>query len=546
MTSATPAPPNLLSAFVRNCKRRLSQSKVADTTGVELTAGKLLTAVLVFRRLLLRELLTEDEKYVGLLLPPSAGGAICNAALPICGRVPVNLNYTCSSDIVNSCIRQCDIRHVLTSRRVMEKLDLKIDAELVFLEDLRQRVRLTDKLVSLAEAFLLSASTLERRLGLDQIKGDDLLTVLFTSGSTGDPKGVMLTHDNVTSNIEAMNSLVHLGREDVLCGVLPFFHSYGLTGTLWTMLALHPKAIYHFSPLDAKIIGSLCRKHKATIMMGTPTFLRNYIRRCEPEDFAHLDVIFASAERLPLEVADAFEKKFGVRPFEGYGATEMSPLISVNVPPHRNATNGKYGAREGSVGQPIPGTSVKVVHPESGEPLPNGEAGLLLAQGPNMMKGYFNRPDLTAKVTRDGWYVTGDIAYVDDDGFIHITGRQTRFSKIGGEMVPHIKIEESINALLDAGEEEVLAVVTAVPDERRGERLIVLHRAIDLAPQAICDKLLDEGLPNLWVPTSDSFIEVDEIPVLGTGKLDLRAMRDVALQRTGAATGDIAQRKDSA
>jgi acyl-[acyl-carrier-protein]-phospholipid O-acyltransferase / long-chain-fatty-acid--[acyl-carrier-protein] ligase len=251
----------------------------------------------------------------------------------------------------------------------------------------------------------------------------------------------------------------------------------------------------------------------------------------QPEDFKSLDVIFASAERLPKELSDAFEEKFGMRPFEAYGCTEMSPLVAVNVPPSRNSNPETASAREGTVGRPIPGTKAKIVHLDTGKDLPSGETGMLLVTGPNVMKGYLNRPDLTAQVVRDGWYVTGDVAKIDSDGFIQITGRESRFSKIGGEMVPHIKIEEMLEKILGGDGENLKAVVTAVPDAFKGERLVVMHLPLEKKPDQICRELSSAGLPNLWIPSPDSFCEVAEIPVLGTGKLDLRALKELALQK---------------
>ncbi len=522
---------NLLRAFVRNCRRSMRRPKVADTSGApEMTGGSLLMRALIFKRLLEREVLAPDEKFVGLLLPPSIGGVLANVALPMAHRVAVNLNYTASSEILNSCIAQCGIRQVLTSRRVMQKVKLELNAKIVFLEDVREKVTLGDKIAAAVQAYATPAPVLERWLGIDRIKPDDLLTVLFTSGSTGEPKGVMLSHANVGSNVDSINQVVHLTENDVAVGVLPFFHSYGYTATLWTMLALKPKGVYHFTPLEAQVVGDLARKHRATILMATPTFLRNFLKRCEPEDFAAVDVVFASAERLPSELSDAFEKKFGVRPVEAYGATELAPLVAVNVPESRSPSKDRSGVREGTVGRPIPGVRGKIVHPETFEPLPAGEPGMLLITGPNVMQGYLKRPDLTAEVIRDGWYITGDIALIDDDGFIKITGRESRFSKIGGEMVPHIKIEETLQQLLSCDEDEIKAVVTAVPDTRRGERIVVLHTHLDRTPDEICRELSDAGLPNLWIPSPDSFIEVAEIPVLGSGKLDLKAMKDRAAE----------------
>jgi acyl-[acyl-carrier-protein]-phospholipid O-acyltransferase/long-chain-fatty-acid--[acyl-carrier-protein] ligase len=414
----------------------------------------------------------------------------------------------------------------------MERMNFDIDAKLVYLEDLREKVGLSDKLAGMIAAYLTPVGMLERRLRLTEIQSDELLPVIFTSGSTGRPKGVMLSYENVGSNTRAIDEVVHLRGDDVLLGLLPFFHSFGYTVTLWTVLTLPPKGVYHYSPLDAKVVGKLCREHRGTILLSTPTFLRGYIKRVEPEEFRTLDVVVAGAEKLPIDVSDAFEMRFGARPVEGYGTTELSPLVSVNVPASRSrAQPGAVERKEGSVGRPVPGVQARIVHPETGGVLPSGETGMLQIAGPNVMLGYLNQPEQTREVLNEGWYTTGDLAYLDSDGFIFITGRESRFSKIGGEMVPHILVEEAINRVLGAGDEEMVAVVTAVPDEKKGERLVVLHREMNRPASDVCRQLAQQGLPNLWTPAPDSFIQVAEIPVLGTGKLDLKRMREVALSR---------------
>ncbi len=513
--------------FLRNCRRVGGNLKVVDSTGAELSGSQLLIRTLIFRRLLLRYVLAADEKFVGLLLPPSAGAVVANATLPLVNRVAVNLNYTMSSAVINNCIAQCGIRHVLTSQRVLDKFKLDLNANIVNLDDFRDKVTLADKVLAAVQS-KLPISLLERQLGIADVGGDDLLTVMFTSGSTSEPKGVMLSHDNVASQIESIQEAVHLRDDDAAIGVLPFFHSYGYTATLWTVLALPPKGVYHFDPRDAHQVGKLCAKHRVTVFMGTPTFLRIYLRRVEPEDLKSLEIIFASAERLPKELSDAFEARFGMRPYEAYGATEMSPLVAVNIPPARNSKPGEPSAREGTVGRPIPGVRAKILHSDS---------GMLWVTGPNVMKGYLKRPDLTAEVIKDGWYKTGDLASIDTGGFITITGRESRFSKIGGEMVPHIKIEETLQRILGGDEDHLKAVVTAVPDPFKGERLVVVHTAIDKTPEQLTRELAAAGLPNLWIPSPDSFCQVPEIPVLGTGKLDLRALKQVAMEKFGTPAG---------
>ncbi|REK31418.1 MAG: MFS transporter [Planctomycetota bacterium] len=539
---------NLPRMMLRSCRRRGSTSKAADSSGADLSGRQLLLRTFVLRRLLLRNVLGADEKFVGVLLPPSVGGVVTNAALSLCGRVPVNLNYTVSPGVFHRCIEQCGIRHVLTSRKFVEKLrergDFPIDVEVVYLEDFADAATVADKLAAVMGAYVTPISLLVRQLGVADLDPDEVFTIIFTSGSTGDPKGVQLTLRNIASNVIAVDEAVHLRHDDVFLGVLPFFHSFGFTVTLWTVLTLDIKGIYHFNPLDSKQIGKLCERHGCTIAVATPTFLRGIVRRCGPEQLAALEVMVTGAEKLPTDLADAFEKKFGVRPLEGYGTTELSPLVSVNVPPTRAVSDPGGGVREGTVGRPVSGVCAKTVDPETGEDLPLGEMGMLLITGPNVMKGYLHKPELTAEVIRDGWYVTGDLARIDEDGFIQITGRESRFSKIGGEMVPHIRIEEELAALLgsaphdDDAEDEahgMRAVVTAVPDERKGERLIVLHLPIEKSPEELCQGLKAAGLPPLWIPAHDSFFEVAEFPHLGTGKIDLKQLQQQARELTGTA-----------
>ena len=527
MSSCTPTDIVLPRRFLRMCRRNLWRWKIADSSGATLSGAGLLAGSLALRRLLRREVLAADEPFVGVLLPPSLGAALVNAALAIDRRIAVNLNYTLPADVLNACIAQCGIRHVLTSPRLAERFPLRLDAATVHVEDLRDRLTWRDKLAAAAQAWLLPAAVLERRLRLTQVQPDDLLTVMFTSGSTGQPKGVMLSQRNLASNMDAFGAVLQLSGRDVLLGVLPMFHSFGYTTTLWTALTMDPRAVYHYTPLEARQIGRLCRRHGATILVAAPTFLRGYLRRCEPDDLRTLEVVVAGAEKLPAGLAEAFQQRFGVRPIEGYGTTELSPVVAVNAPPSRDPSGGQ-NRREGSVGRPLAGVAVRVVDPQSRQELPAGAEGLLLVKGPNVMQGYFGRADLTAEVLRDGWYATGDVAAIDRDGFLWITGRLSRFSKIGGEMVPHVRVEELIHEIVGPDAEGPRAAVAAVHDEKKGERLVVLHCGLGLPPETVCRRLIDKGLPPLWVPSPDSFRQVAAIPLLGTGKLDLAGLQALA------------------
>ena len=521
--------------FIKECRSSWGRQKVADGAGTELTGGRLLTSVFAFRKLLVDSVLTPEDEIVGLFVPPSVGGAIANLAMAVAGKVTANLNYTLSEEVVNFCIQEANIKTVITSKAFMEKRPMNLNAKLVYLEDLKTQITGFAKIKALLAAKFKSQASIEASFGLSTVKPDDLMTIIFTSGSTGEPKGVMLSHTNINSNLDAVSEMVELRKSDTLLGVLPFFHSFGYTITLWMPATCSPAAVYHFNPLESRVVAKLTAQHKATILTATPTFLRSYMKRCSTEDMATMNLVIVGAEKMPPELRQAWKDKYGYEPSEGYGTTELSPLASVNVPDNRMHSPG-VGTKHGTVGRAIPNAIAQAFDADSNEPLGPNTEGILKIKGPNIMLGYLNKPDKTAELIQDGWYNTGDMAKIDEDGFIEITGRQSRFSKIGGEMVPHIRIEQELTRILDddlTDEPEVLCAVTAVPDAKKGERLIVLYKSCNKPiPQAI-DELKACGIPNLWLPSQESFLELEQIPILGSGKLDLKAVKEVALKHFG-------------
>jgi len=518
--------PLLHRSFVHSARRHPFRFAMADGRDTRVTFAVALTrAIFLARRL---RATWQGQRMVGLLLPPSVPGALVNFAALLCGKVPVNLNYTAADEALASCAQQCKIETVVTVRAFLEKLKLTVPGRAVYLEDLAANPTLGEKLVAMAMAWLLPVRMLERALGLTRKPSpDDLATIIFSSGSTGDPKGVMLSHYNVAANVEQLGQTFLLGRKDRILGILPFFHSFGFTGTLFLPAALGIGVVYHPNPLDSRAIGALVSSYSVTFLLATPTFLQAYMRRCPPEDFGSLQFVLAGAEKLPERVGLAFEDTFGIRPMEGYGCTECSPAVAVNTRDFRSAGFRQVGGKRGKIGHPLPGVSVRVVDIETGSPQAAGQPGLLEVRGPNVMVGYLGRPEKTAEVLRNGWYTTGDVALIDEDGFLQITDRLSRFSKIAGEMVPHVKIEEKLHELAEKTEQ--CFAVTGVPDARKGERLIVLHTLPPEKLQPCLEKLPQSGLPNLWIPRASQFLCVEAIPYLGTGKLDLRRIRDIAM-----------------
>jgi acyl-[acyl-carrier-protein]-phospholipid O-acyltransferase/long-chain-fatty-acid--[acyl-carrier-protein] ligase len=417
---------------------------------------------------------------------------------------------------------------VITSRKFIAKASIATRPDMVYLEDLREEIGGLQKIAMLVLARLLPARLLARRHGGRNVTADSLATIIFSSGSTGTPKGVMISHRGILSNVDALAQIFPMTPDDCFIGVLPFFHSFGLTGTLWFPLLQGARAAYHPNPMDAKAVGELAAEHRGTMLISTPTFCQSYLRRITPEQFAHLKYAIVGAEKLREPIATAFQQKYGVSLLEGYGCTEMSPVVAVNRPDVSDGIEHQIGNKFGSVGHPIPGVAAKVVDRETGEGPLIGREGMLLVKGPNVMQGYLDQPERTAEVIRDGWYVTGDLAVIDDDGFIFITDRVSRFSKIGGEMVPHLKVEEAINMALG----DVCAAVAAVPCETRGERLVAFYAKPDVTPDVLWHTLNESSLPKLWLPRRDALIPIDAIPTLGTGKVDLRRLREMAAAAT--------------
>jgi acyl-[acyl-carrier-protein]-phospholipid O-acyltransferase / long-chain-fatty-acid--[acyl-carrier-protein] ligase len=511
--------------FLDSARRNWKRFAMADSMGRKLNFGRTLVGAMLFRRMIQKR--CAQEKMVGILLPPSVPTALLNLGISMSGRVPVNLNYTASPEAMATAIAKCEIKTIFTTEKLLERLSIPRTPDMVMIEDVANGFSPASKYVYTAAARLLPRFALHAWLLPRERKLDAIATVIFSSGSTGIPKGVMLSHRNIVSNVEGVQQAITVNRNDCIMGILPFFHSFGFTDGLWLPMLSGFGVVYHASPLEAKKIGELCRKYHVTILICTPTFSWKYVQACKAEDFASLRLAIVGAEKMKPELAQAFKEKFGIDLYEGYGCTELSPVVAAGAPGYSGPDENQPGNKAGTVGQPIPGVTVRVVNQETQLELGPNEPGMLLVKGPSVMMGYLGDPEKTKQVlVEDGWYVTGDIARIDEDGFITITDRLSRFSKIAGEMVPHIQVEDELQKALGATEPKL--VVTSLPDDQKGEKLVVLHTDLGVSVDDLLKRLRESTMPKLWLPRKENFFPIDTLPMLGTGKLDLHQIKEIA------------------
>ncbi len=476
------------------------------------------------------------EPRVGILLPPGLAGTITNLAVSLAGKTPVNLNYTLGRSAAEACIRKSGIQRIITAEKMQEMLaerfpDFPWTEDVI---DVREELMALPKpavVLRLLCARLLPGRLFASLMGAPMQGGRQEAGLLFTSGSDSEPKGVVLSHRNLIANATQCIDSGILGKEVRLMGNLPIFHSFGFTVQMWTPLLFEVEVVYAPSPLDYKLTANAIEKEKATLLLGTPTFYRPYLKRVEPEKLKSLHGVIAGAEKTPPGFHEAWEERFeGCRFYEGYGLTETAPVTCVNLPdkpPTPENPEGYTGSRKGSVGRLFEGMSARVLHPETHEELAIGETGILALKGPNIFEGYLDDPERTAEMlTEDGWLITGDLARMDADGFLYIEGRLSRFSKIGGEMVPHGAVEVAVAKALgvDETDEHHVAVASRM-DEKKGEVLVLLT-TLEIDLDELTGKLREAGLPNLWLPKQIQRVEV--IPMLASGKLDLKTLRKLA------------------
>jgi acyl-[acyl-carrier-protein]-phospholipid O-acyltransferase/long-chain-fatty-acid--[acyl-carrier-protein] ligase len=492
-----------------------------------LTAAQLIAAAAALSRHLKR---TVPERRVGVVLPSGAGGAIANLAIVCAGKVPVNLNFTAGRKSSESSMAEAGVRTILTADAMRSRLpDFPWPARsLDLVAEIKAAGGKRAMLPWLAAAWLLPNQWVANLLGLPHVGDREEAALLFTSGSAGNPRGVVLSHRNVLANCAQISSLSILPDSAVLLGCLPLFHSFGFTVTLWYPFIRGCHLVTTPSPLDTRAIIDAIREENVTVLLGAPTFLRPVLKRATPADLKSLDLVVTGAEKLPEDLARGFRDKFQLQIFEGYGLTETSPVSNINQPDplvHTETTDEQVGSKPGTVGRLMPGMAARVVDMDTGADLAAGQTGILLLKGENVLSHYLGEPFPGASL-RDGWFVTGDLAHIDDEGFVSVNGRLARFSKMGGEMVPHGTIEDKIAEAYGVDPGEVPSVVvTGVSDESKGEALVVVT-TLDITTGGVREKLSQAGFPNLWIPRS--VVKVAAIPVLGTGKLDIAQCKRLA------------------
>jgi acyl-[acyl-carrier-protein]-phospholipid O-acyltransferase/long-chain-fatty-acid--[acyl-carrier-protein] ligase len=516
-------------ATVQGLKKRPFDEAIIDgMDGRARKRGDLLAASIALSRWIKKHCPADR---VAVVLPPSAGAVVANLAVTLANKVPVNLNFTSGRTALQSAINRGQVTQAISAKLFMKRLeDFPWPQEVHRLEEvlvkLKPKIILWRIISAVTPAWLLSDL-----LGLPRKPDREEAVLLFTSGSSGEPKGVVLSHRNVLGNVQQFGSMLNLGREDSVMASLPFFHSFGCTVTLWYPMIDGVRAVTYPTPVDVVKNAEIIERHKISLLVTTPTFLRGYLKRAEPKQFASIKLLVTGAEKLPRELAESFEEKFGKHVLEGYGLTETSPVVSTNLPdpaPSRPDDTVQPSNRAGSVGKLLPGEAAQIRDPETDALLSPHELGMLWLKGPNIFEGYLNEPERTAEVLRDGWFKTGDLGRLDEDGFLYIEGRLSRFSKIAGEMVPHETIEAKIVEAFELKtEEERVVAIVGVPDRAKGEALVLLATRV-LSPEKIREHLLAAGLPNLWVPRTIKLVA--KIPILGSGKLDLGKCKEIALE----------------
>jgi len=510
--------------FIRRARLNWFRTVVQDTLGKKATYGRLFSgACALIRRL---ELPLAEQQSVGVIMPSSVAAVLANLALTLHGKIVVNLNWTVSESAFRSAVKQSGIRSILTSRRFVDALDIpQTSAKFLYLEDLLGKLTRREKFSAILRARFARLS----RITPGRIaQPSDTACIIFSSGSTGTPKGVMLSHANLLSNLEGMRSVLGLKSSDSLAGILPFFHSLGFLATLWLPLLERCPVTYHANPLQSEKVVRMIRKQRLTTLLATPTLLQGIMRRAQPDDIKSLRYVITGGEKLNASLACAFQKKFGLQPMEGYGSTELSPVVALSLPNRKFGSLICCGNRAGSVGRALPNIATKIIDPETGIRVSTGKPGLLLIKGPNVMQGYLHDPCRSAEVFIEGWYNTGDIARMDKDGFLYITGRLSRFSKIGGEMVPHGALEDALH--YGREDQDPCVAVVSAQDGKNGERLMVCYTEQAGEPCILRKLMIEHGLPNLWIPGLKNFVMIPQIPVLATGKVDLQSVLNHAQQ----------------
>ena len=489
--------------FVRIARRHAKKLAIIDkTTGKSITYSKALIGALI----LCSKFRKYDKGFIGIMIPTSAGCALSSVAMLMSGRVPVMINYsTGAENNARYAQKKCKFRTIIASKALLDKIDCPVMDGMVMIEDLMASVTTGYKLKAILKS-LLPVSIL---LSLFHSGNEnDTAAMLFTSGSEKDPKAVPLSHKNVISNIEGFSDYLGVSSEDKLISNLVFFHVFGLTVNLWVPFYHGMTNVTYANPLDFQTVSRIAREEKPTIMVGTPSFFWGYLQKSDPGDFKSLRFMITGADKCPDALREGFRNKHGVVLLEGYGTTETSPVISVNSLEFN---------RPGSTGKVLPNIQVRIENFETGQDCSVGEIGKILVKGPSVMKGYYDDPEQTAEVLKDGWYNTGDMGYLDKDGYLWHAGRFKRFTKVGGEMVSLVKVENTLEKYLPP---EVLCCVVEILDEKKGS-LIIAAVSAEINKTEILRKMMTE-LPVIALPRQ--FLTINELPVMGTGKVDFRSV----------------------